>query len=268
MTGITPTVGIIETGNNVRLYTKQHKEAFWNILNPLLPWILGLVFVDLIVNIAVPFFNGKFGLGGLLISYFYTCFVISWHRVMIEGPDNATPMNPFKPERSDWAFIGMGLGIGLAAFLVIFLSGLTMAISPVIGGLLTLIVVLALIICFPKVSLYFPAKAVRQHMSLADSFAATNGYVLKIITAPLVASWRIFLVVFAYVILMGLAMAVIMPLMLPADPENMEQINPMLMIVMCIFELPFVIYFQPILYALGVGILSNYYLYITQNKSA
>lgn len=265
MAGIVPTLGIINTGRNVRTYTRKNMDAFWNILNPLLPWILGLTFFDLIINIAFPFFNGKFALGELITAYFYTCFVISWHRVVLEGPDTAVPVNPFKPERSDWAFIGMGVGLGIAVFLMILFSGFLMALNPAVGGISVLIAVLAIIICFPKFSLYFPAKAVRRHMSLKESFKATNGLVFKILSAPVVASWRIFLAIFAYFIGIGVIMAVTIKVLggIEAAADN-----PMLAILGCLFSLPVLIYFQPVGYALGVGVLSNYYRYAIENKSA
>jgi hypothetical protein len=265
MAGITPTFGIIETGRNVRAYTKANMPALWDQVKVIAPFIIGLLFFDALVNSFVPAVKEKFGLGGLLASYFYTCFVISWHRIVMQGADAAQTVNPLKPEKSDWAFIGMGIGLAVALIVVLILSSFLAILGP-IGAVLLILVIVAVAVAFIKFCLYFPAKALRGHMSLKDSFHATKGYLWKIFAAPVVASWRVYLATFGYVLLMiGILMGVgyMSGAMGAGEPST-----PVVMLTGFVLSLPIMLIFYPIMYALGVGVLSNYYLYITQNKSA
>lgn len=128
-----PTLNATETGRDVRAFVKQFTPVFWRILKPLLPWMIACHLLDAIVT---PLFfapDGEFKLGTILSAYFYTSLVISWHRVVIEGPDHAIPMNPFKPQRHEWTFIGVGIGLYLSVILIAVLVGGLAPAHPVVG---------------------------------------------------------------------------------------------------------------------------------------
>ncbi len=264
MTAITPQEGIVDTGRMIRAFTKENMPSFWRYLKPLLPYILGLYALDVVVNMIFPKMEGAFGIGGLIAAYFYSCFAITWHRVVLHGPDRAEVMNPFRPEKTDLAFIGMGIGLFVAAFVLSTVSALLIFLGPV-GIIVSILAIIGVIFLFAKMCFYFPAKAVKSHMSLKDSFHATKGYIIKIWTAPLVASWRVILGGFVYMIAgtAVLGTIVAMTQYSPDEPPSM-----MALIGAFAIQVPVLIYFQPVMYAFGIGVLSNYYQHYMQNKSA
>ncbi|AEP10610.1 putative membrane protein [Micavibrio aeruginosavorus ARL-13] len=268
MPGIQPTYGIIETGRNVRAFTKGHQQEFWALLVPILPWIIGLDLVDVLGNMMWPALKGKFVFGSLVAGYFCACFIIGWHRVLLHGPERAKPVDPFHPEKSDLAFIGMGWLLVVAGFaLVVFSTVLGAALFSAVSlrpavGLLTLAAILGVLYCGYRLCFYFPAKAVRSHMSFKESFDRTDGYVWRLLCTPFVGAWRLFLGCFAYSFAVGFIAGFIGHVIgvqkgVPA-PMGFQFFVGLL-------QLPMAFYFIPLFTAFGVGVLSNYYQYSLQN---
>lgn len=258
MSAITPTYGIRETGRMIRMFTKEHRGLVWRYFKLYLPWILLFHALDFAISfVPVPFVN-QFAVGSLLASYFYTCFIITWHRVILEGPEKAIPVKPFKPEKTDWAFIFMGVGLGVVSTL------LTIAIVPLaalgIGGaILGVCIIFAIIVIFAKFSFYFPAKAVRKHLSLKASFKMTTGYVWRIWCAYFMAVWRLCLALMAYFIITGVVLGSV--------AMTGQTIFIVISIVLGILTIiPIYVYFYPLLMAMGVGVLSNYYQHALLHK--
>lgn len=256
-----PTLNATETGRDVRAFVKQFMPVFWRILKPLLPWIIACHLLDAIITAMFFAPDGEFMLGTILSAYFYTSLVISWHRVVIDGPDNAVPMNPFKPQRHEWAFIGVGVGLYLALILIaVLVGGMAAAIHPVVGVALGLMFMLAGLYVFLRIALYFPAKAVNRSLTIKEAYPLTKGLIWKILWAPFVASWRVILGLMGYVF----AAAIVVGLMLSLAGPTIEADTMPVWIESALnfaLTLPMIVYFEPLLYVLGVGCLSNYYLY-------
>ncbi len=255
-----PTLGAIETGRDVRSFLKGHKEAFWRILKPLLPWMIGCYLLDALLTIFLMPPGKESVIGSLLCAYFYVCLAISWHRIVIDGPDNAVPMNPWKPQRHEWAFIGVGIGLYLSIFVVALIVGVIGAlIHPLAIFILGFALLIAAFYVFCRLAIYFPAKAVNRSLTLKEAYALSHGLIWKMMGAPLVASWRLILGVAAYSFVLTFIVALILKVMgvdvMPVTPGA---------ILHFLFVLPMVAYFEPMLYVLGVGCLSNYYLYAVQ----
>ncbi|MCB9987965.1 MAG: hypothetical protein H6868_01375 [Rhodospirillales bacterium] len=257
MPHITPTLGIRETGAMIRTFTKENMGYFWLYLRPLLPWIIGLHALDVLGNIMIPQMRGNFIFGSVIAAYFYTCFMITWHRVVLFGPERTDPVNPFKPEKSDLAFLGMGIGVFLGLLVIGALSSVLFFLGAP-GIIMFVAIIIFLFYAFIKVCFYFPAKAVRSHLSLRQSYKATNGYIWKIMSAPFFASWRIIL---ASILYGGITGGIVGAL-------TVAGVSPaMIGIINFIVSLPMLVYLQPVSYALGVGVLSNYYQHAMQNKT-
>lgn len=47
-----PSYPLLETGANVRNFVKTNKSEFWEIFKPLLPFIVGLQFLDALISDA------------------------------------------------------------------------------------------------------------------------------------------------------------------------------------------------------------------------
>ena len=256
-----PTLNATETGRDVRAFVKQFTPVLWRIFKPLLPWIIACHVFDAVVTALFFAPDGEFALGAFLSAYFYTALVISWHRVVIDGPENAVPMNPLKPQRHEWAFIGVGIGLYLALILIaVLVGGVAALIHPAVGIILGLALLLAGLYAFIRIAIYFPAKAVNRSLTLKEAYPLTQGLVWKILWAPFVASWRLILGVAGYVFVAALVIGAIFGL-----AGSMIDIETMPVWIESalnfILTLPMIVYFEPLLYVLGVGCLSNYYLY-------
>lgn len=264
MTGITPTLGIKETSQNVGGFIREHKEVFWNIINPLLPWIIGLYAIDIIVTVVfMPESKNGFSLGSLIASYFYTALIISWHRVVIYGPENAVPMNPFKPQKHELAFLGMGLLLGLGAFVAGFIiGGGAFFINPIFGAMVLFTLLPAGAYIGYRVSFYFPAKAVNSSITLKTAFSLTKGYFWKLAGASFMASFKYILGIIAFFIVAFIILSVF-GWFLGNIGENVITQG----IFGFIFSIPVVAYFYPLIIIAGVTTLSNFYLYALQNKT-
>ena len=254
MSHFEPTLGAGVTGICAREFVKSHMGEFWAIFKPLFPFIAGLHLLDAVVADAFSFENGFF-IGGVIALYFSTVLAISWHRVVIQGPDNYTPMNPFNPQRHEWAFIGMGIATFCFVFLVAFVSvyGAASTESLVMVGLAAIVTLFAMYFSY-RLSFYFPAKAVNAEITVDQAFCLTKGYVLKLLGATLAAAWPIVLAVIVWGIIAGVLVSI-----LPSD-NAMNTVG-------FIMALPMTTFFQPVMTVLGVTVLSNYYLYSLQNDS-
>ncbi len=258
MPNITPELEARKAGAMIRTFTKENMSVFWLHFKPLLPWIFGLAGFDLVINLLFPQMMGIFSLGGFISNYFYACLAITWHRIVLHGPERADPVNPFKPEKSDLAFMGMGIALPVGLFLIGALFLLPTLIVPA-AGLLLVIVIPLLIYVFMRCSFYFPAKAVRAHLSLKDSYKASKGYLWKLMMGGFYAAWRLSLVIAIYsFILSGIINGA------TAGEIFSHQV---IMIAHFLLNLPTMIYFAPLSYVLGIGVLSNYYQHAMQNKT-
>ncbi len=258
MQHFTPTLFSKETGKNVRGFVKEHNDELLKIIKPLAPFIAGLYLFDAIIS---EFFftqsEHEFSLGMILATYFYMCLVISWHRVVIKGPENYTPMNPFKPKRHELAFIGVGILIGILILIVavVFVGSAAFMQSGVMGVVAAIAIVAAIYASY-RLMFYFPAKAVGASITLREAFDMTKGYLWKIICASFRASIRLVLIALLYsMILAGLSFSY----------AYIAHTVSGAYLLGFILGLPLILYIQPLLTVLGVTVLSNYYLHAVQN---
>lgn len=270
------TAGIGETAVNARDFVRENKDIFWTVFKPLIPYIAALIFIDVVIAYAQFIQNpddpavGNFQPGGIIASYFFSCLIITWHRVVLDGPDRFKAMNPFKPEKRDWAFIGMGIGVFMIGFIIPFLVGI---ISGVIAGLTGMKFMLILI--FPaviyamyltfKFLFYFPSKATGNNLTLKQSYKLTKGYVWKIIASNFLAAWRVILAMMGYLFLAFASIAFLGSVagFSGADGDTMGNAAFMMGALVMV---PVTFYLQPLLTVLGVTVLSNYYQHAMQNR--
>lgn len=258
MPPFTPTFNVRETKKNVKEFIADNKIVFWNILKPLLPWIIGLNLLDTIITIF--YFSDSengFSLGNLITVYFYTCLIITWHRVVIYGPNNYITMNPFKPKRHELVYIGMGILLGLLTFIATILGGLTFMISPILAAILIFLVIISAYYLGYKFCFYFPAKATNSSITFKESYQLTTGYFWKFAGTMFMAPLKFILLLFGYMFL-GLILSTIVAMVIPS--------TSIAHIVSFLFYVPLTIYFYPILYVFGVTVLSNYYQHAIQRK--
>lgn len=262
MRPFTPTLGARDTGKNARNFIKDNTEILRDIVKPLLIWIIGFALLDTIITII--YFSESdsgFGLFGILSGYLFTCIAISWHRVVIHGPDNFKPMTPLKPKKHELAFLGMGLALGLMGFILGATGGATFFVHPVLGGIGIFAGILLAAYLGYKFSFYFPAKAVDSSITLGQSFKMTQGYFWKMMAAYLFTTWRLLLLMVAYFLIASLIIGLVIT-SVEGSPSEALITNILAFFV----AIPILTYFYPIMYGLIVTVLSNYYQHAVQNK--
>ncbi|PCJ95127.1 MAG: hypothetical protein COA45_12425 [Zetaproteobacteria bacterium] len=261
-----PSYSVVETGEKVRNFVKTNKSEFWKIFKPLFPFIVGLQFLDALITHAF-FSESEFNFfgGGLLSVYFTMVLSLSWYRVVIHGVHNYTPMNPFKPQRHELPFIGMGLVIGIFVFLSVSMFKNwgayidTLGLSDnVIYTLVCTVIVLAIYFSY-RFSFYFPSKATDSDITLNEVYQLNYGYLLRLLSVMLLVYWRVVVLMLVFSLLWATFFAGIHELFLPSAE------HPSL--IYFIYILPYIAYFGPLLTVLGATVFSNYYLYAVQESN-
>ena len=201
-----------------------------------------------------------FSLFSFLASYFYTCLVISWHRVVIHGPDNYVPMNPFKPQKHELVFIGVGFLIGVILFISGFVMGFLSVVlkAPVIGIAIVPMLCVALYVVY-RLMFFFPAKAVNAQITLKEAYDMSKGYLWKVINASFFASYRVILLALAYMVVLMIALIACISMF------GTQIVETSTSTIGFIVMLPLFLYIQPLLTVLGITAVSNYYLHALRN---
>lgn len=261
-----PSYPLLETGANVRNFVKTNKSEFWEIFKPLLPFIVGLQFLDALITHTF-FSESEFNFfgGGLLSVYFTMTLSLSWYRVVIHGVHNYTPMNPFKPQRHELPFIGLGLVIGIGVFLSVvmfknwdaYLSTLGLS-DNVILIFLSTVFLLAIYFSY-RFSFYFPSKATDSDITLNEAYQLNYSYLLLLFGVMFLVYWRIVVQMLIFSILWILFFGRIHWLFF-----SYEEYPSILYFIMI---LPYIAYFGPLLTVLGATVFSNYYLYAVQEDN-
>jgi len=269
MIHFTPTLGIKETAKNANHFIKDNMHVFWDIFKPFIPYIIIFTILDVIVTELFMPLNpqtGKkfeFPVGGFVVAYFLTCLAVTWHRVVIHGADNYVPMDPFKPKKSELAFVGMGIALFLGLFAGGFILGMLAAlITPILIVLVVPFLIYAAY-AWTKVMFYFPAKATGQHVTLKQSYKMTTGYVWKMIAASFVGYFKLFLIMMAYIIV---GVTVLASLAYAAGKLGIHDQSAAI-ILQSIYMIPLVAFFQPLFTVIWVTVLSNYYQYVLQHEA-
>ena len=252
---------IEETSDNVRSFVKNNQENLWDIFFPLIPFIFGLHFIDAIIT-GLYFSKSIYGFSGgeLIANYFVIVLIISWHRLIILGPDEFVPMTPFKPKKHELTFVGVALLIG-ACFLII--SFLIIFVAAHFGkGAFFLGIIAAISLFFYltlRISFYFPAKAINKSITMEKAFYSSKGYAKKIALSSILASMRLLLLSLVALVVFHIIIDLVMPTSYRTGAVQKEISD-------FVKTLPMLLYFQPLFTVIGVTSISNYYLWAQQNK--
>lgn len=263
MLHFTPTYGAGDTARNVRNFMRQNNNVFWDVMKPLIPWFVGLLLLDFIIHILFyANLEQSPSIGAMISSYFTMMLIITWHRVVIHGPDRYVPANPLKPTKNELMFGVMGLAIAvMIVFPIMAVLGLGFLLK--IEALLALLMIGAFIVswvAFFRLSFYFPAKAINADITLGQSWKLSQGYFWKYSLAMFFALWRLMLLMIGYVIIAGLVLGFLAGIIFKA------QDSPANSLIGFVLALPLAVFFQPVMTAIGVTVVSNYYQWAWQNK--
>lgn len=276
-----PQIGTKSAPKNIRSFVEDHKNVFWGIWKPMTPYVLAACFLDLLlVFIFPPSITAEsaatghtFGIGGLINAYFLAALAISWHRVVIHGPDDFVPMDPFRPKRHELVFMLMCVVIPVAVFVLGVVLGLlgTLAIhlSPIITTIFIISAFLFVLFITYKVSFFFPAQATNSPITIKESFALTNNKRIgEFYMVPLLSSWKVIVMVLGYSLLSGMLFMAV--LVLGGQMAHIAETGTMpfaVYFLSFLVNLPLIFYFNPLLMVYGITSLSNYYQYALQRDA-
>lgn len=255
MTYYQPTFGVRETSEKIKNYMRETRPIFWDVYRPLIPYFLGCSLIDLIGSAIT---GSDFVLGKIIVTYFTFALMISWHRVVIHGTENYVPVNPLKPKRSELAFMGMGLLLGVLVVVGILFTGLIGAIAGPVGAVLLVIVAMPIMVfVISRFSFYFPAKATEVPLTLGQAYRLTNGYILKMFLVGIMTQLRWLLILVIY-FLIATPVAFVVAYIFGE--------GTIMQIATGILALPIDLYWTPITTVIAVTVLSNYYQHAMQNN--
>ena len=291
----TPTLSSKETSKNARDFVSEHKAELGSMMKSILPYLLLLacanLYVQYFINMdAVDFMRDiqppetfdeimqliidaqRYSYGNFLtwvsyllqicIGYCFAVIAVSWHRLVLLGRNNYEPMAFSNPQRHElefvimWTVLGTILPVILAALfqMDIWLIVLMFVISPYL---------------FFKVSFYFPAKALNSNVSLKSSFQLTGGYFWKFFFAIIRSIIRVGFIYFIFSMVVNIFVSRL------AQTWYGNEITSDFMRGMYeqvvgqpIMSVALLFIFQPLFTVLGVTVLSNYFQYAMQNKTA
>jgi hypothetical protein len=201
-----------------------------------LTWLLRLPYLTLVILVALvawtgptalgfydPFLElaalglppgfGKFPFGTWLLMVLLSIvgilvFEIFWYRYLLLGPDRALRLGLSEFNGIFWRSLGyllvLWIAMALALLPVVVFIGLVLAIEdqlgPLAAGSLTFLLVMAglllVLALLTRLSLVFPAVAVKEPLKLKGSWAATRGSTWRMVGALLVLYIPSFLLVY------------------------------------------------------------------------
>ena len=155
----------------------------------------------------------------------------------------------------------MAIGLTIAAVATGALVGAISAlVNPALIGLAIPVLFIFLVYMGCRLSFYFPAKATGNDLTLKQAFALSEGYVMRLIFAPIFASWKIMLMALAYIFVGFLVLTI-----LGMVAGSLIQSGAGAVVVQFLFAAPINLFFSPLLTIFGVTVLSNFYQYALQN---
>lgn len=252
-----PTSAILETAKNARGFVRENKKTMWRLWTPVIPYMVAIA----VLGTLVEFFLGDNLFMAILLRGAETVIVmtlaISWHRLVIQGAQ-AAPMNPFRWTRNETVFMAMAFGLSVAYVALVLLIGVVavlLGLPKIIQSLLLMTGLLALAYASLRFSFFFPARAANRPLTLAQAYALSRGYVWRMFWASVMAALPTMLLL----VVAGIAIGMVIGLVAAVLP-----VPGAVLILTFVLMLPLQLYFTPVLTALGVTVLSNYYRLATE----
>lgn len=262
MTQFTPARHSGEVAAYVIGFVKEQKGEMWRIFRPLIPFVvLFLLFDVLSRGLFDQDTENSFAIGAFFSTYFFSCLAVSWHRVVIQGPDNYTPMNPFKPKKNELVFVAMGFLIAATTYIMDYIPEFIKTAASeniLLYGVLLFFTVLVLIYLPYRVMFYFPVKAVDADVTFRKAYKMSKGFFWSFIFAGVFSYFKIFVVMILYMVFLAFVL-------LSGFQSSGGVVGLTFFAASYVFALPVLLYFLPIFTIIGVTLVSNFYLYALQN---
>lgn len=202
--------GIVALSREALDFMRGNVRTFAAHLKFALPLILLLA----VVQKAMEFYGyGHLSVFLMAPSFFiYGCFVLSWHRVSLNGPDSAKPVNPFTITGGDFKFILTFAGLaGTLSFVLGGMPYLAEKLIPaeaenlvLIANIVMLAVTVAAMYWFLRLSFLLPAQAQGVTLALDDVLRASRGMAWELFGVNFMAGLLFIVVLSVYLLVSGM----------------------------------------------------------------
>lgn len=268
-----PTHTLDATSGNIQSFIAENRSYMWEMWGRLIPYLIVLYVLEVLITIIYFKDNMEIYEEGYLPSifsfaftYFTSIFVISWHRLVIEG--TRMPVLPFKLTRNELLFVGCFFLIdAVMANLFLLFHYFYPSLIDDVDGLDYYQFFLFLVFCFVstaavyRISFIFPARAAGVTLSLFDSIRLTRGTFFKFVFAMVVCSFRLFCLMLVVTLISLFFVQMVFPFLLMIF-KNEESVLAMVVFLTSLMTL----YFHPKFLVIGVTALSNYYMYAMEQE--
>lgn len=270
-----------EVALDARMFVRSNLGWVWEAMKPMLPYIIVLSLASLAVEVYFPIDKHELknysesylliGIGGsvstqLILSYFWACFAMSWHRIVLLGARRENLISPLSlPPKSRGFFLAFYF-IALLPFLLGMAGGIvlgvlsyfeTIALS-LMGGLICFGLIALGVYRALQFSFLLPARSVGVNLTRAGAKKVSKGLLWTLIVASVRATWRQGLLLFLVIVVVILITAVVQVILKIGEKDFVSLAG--------VFMLGPVLYFQAILVALNVTLLSFLYQWSVQNR--
>lgn len=282
---LAPSYGVFATVANVLSYLQDNKDNLWKMIKYYAPFIAVVTFLnacfDLIPIIPedkslLAYIFGVKIITQLALGWIMTCFLISWHRLVIQGtyPNLA---HPLKPDRSVFRFLGYGFLLFLFSTILISLPiAMAFAFSgfiKVTAGILAIIAGVISIYISTRCSIIFPAIASGEKLTLYGAFKMARGYFLKISLSGFCITLVVLIPFFLLLILGSIAFGLISAILflilssIAGEAAITTAMMPISGSIGLIAQLISNIIIAPVCWAVGATSITNFYMHAVENNN-
>lgn len=270
-----------EVALDARMFVRSNLGWVWEAMKPMLPYIIVLSLAGLAAEVYFPidkhelknYSKSYLLIGGgasvftsFTLSYFWACFAMSWHRIVLLGARRENLVSPLSlPPGSRGFFLAFYL-IALLPFLLGMAGGVVLGVFSyfqvtalsLMGGLIGLSLIVLGVYKALQFSFLLPARSVGVNLTRAGAKKVSKGLLWTFIVASFRATWRQGLLLVLVIILTILVTALVQ-FILKTSEEQLGLIASALLLVPGL-------YFEAILVALNVTLLSFLYQWSVQNR--
>ncbi len=253
--------GIKETAQMTRSF------VWHNIRKPLVslfPFWLVCAFIVAMDNPDEP---SLLSLAHIPLAYLSVLFATNFHRAYMLNHET-TAINPLKPQRDDWRFIGVAIAIicVIGAIATGFsLIGYSLGGNVGLGLSLLISIPLFLYIAL-RLAFLYPDRATGGRLTYKAAFAMSKGLVWRIFITPFAAGWKWLLGAGAWIFVSSLIAALLAPKIIDENGTAIPDMNSATFkITHFVLTIPAEFFMSHYFTALTITALSNYYLWAKNN---
>lgn len=273
-----PTEKSWATVKNAFSYAWKNKKLVWKLILFYGPFLLLALLLNAVAQVTSmeqyahwAFFGLIAALGDFILSVFVPIFVaVTWHRIVINGPEEVKFSNPLAPKKRDWKFLGFWLLIGFIAFVFMsvligggtFLAVTFYAVAPAVSLLVVLLGITLFVYgvyAASRFSLVLPSVATDHNYPIKTIWRMSKGLIMKLWGAGFLS-----MLVMIPLTILFVAFPAIIAFLISAVAGG----KAMFAILGVLVLAPIFIFMQVFFSVIGITLLSNYFMVAKQRLNA